>query len=102
MPQHLLCSGNRKNSRLSTLRTPKSDLIVPATARHPWGPVPASAHRCYGFEAAGRELVGARVAPVDGPVEKVYLVGIEFQEQDDNLAAQLMDLGTWRQAVIHV
>lgn len=99
VPRHLLCSGNHENSRLPTLRTPKRDVIVPATARRPWGPLPASAHRRYGFEAARRELVGARVAPVDGPVEKVDLVGIEFQQQDDHLAAQLMNLSTWRQAV---
>lgn len=58
--------------------------------------LPAATDGGDGFEAARGELAGARVAAIHGPVEEVDLVGVELQEQDDNFAAQLVDLWQWR------
>lgn len=57
-----------------------------------WDFVPAAADCSNGFEAAWGELAGACVAAVHSPVEEIDLVGIEFQEQDDDFTAKLMDL----------
>lgn len=58
----------------------------------PWCSPPAATDGGDGFEAARGELVGACVAAIHGPVEEVDLLGIELKEQDDDFAAQLMDL----------
>lgn len=57
-----------------------------------WEVVPAATDCSNGFKAAWGQLAGARVASVHSPVEEVHLVGIEFQEQDHNFTAKLMDL----------
>lgn len=54
--------------------------------------VPAATDGSDGFEAAWGKLVGACVAAIHSPVEKVDLVGIELQEQDDYFTAKLVDL----------
>ena len=64
---------------------------LPAAEPRDTSPVPT--HGGDGLEAAGRELVGAIVAAVHRPVEEVHLLGVELQQQDDHLTAQLVDLG---------
>lgn len=54
--------------------------------------LPAATDGGDGFEAARGKLAGARVAAIHSPVEEVDLVCVQLQEQDDNFAAQLVDL----------
>lgn len=61
-----------------------------------WCFPPAATDGGDGFEAARGELAGACVAAIHGPVEEVDLVGVELQEQDDDFAAQLVDLRQWQ------
>lgn len=56
-------------------------------------PLPAAAADCCDcLEAARGELFRARVAAIHSPVEKVDLVGVELQEEDDDFTAKLMNL----------
>lgn len=68
----------------------KLTLITEITERL-WD-LPAATDCSNGFEAAWGKLVGACVAAIHSPVEKVDLVGIELQEQDDYFTAKLVDL----------
>lgn len=54
--------------------------------------IPAAADCCDCLEAARGELFRTCVATIYGPVEKVDLVGVELQEEDDNFTAKLMNL----------
>lgn len=54
--------------------------------------VPVLEHTGYGFKAASCYPLGTCIAPVYGPVHEVTLVRVEFQEQRNCLAAQLVNL----------
>lgn len=54
--------------------------------------IPGAADCCDCLEAARGELFRTCVAAIYGPVEKVDLVGVEIQEEDDNFTAKLMNL----------
>lgn len=54
--------------------------------------IPAAADCCDCLEASWGELFRARVAAIHSPVEKVDLVGVELQEEDDDFTAKLMNL----------
>lgn len=101
---HRICSNNCKKSRLNhSYHKEQRQLCLPLTSTlHLQEAIPASTHGCNGFEAARCKLVGTCVASVNGPIEEIYLVGIKFQEQDDNFTAELMNLKTWRKPVIYI
>lgn len=54
--------------------------------------IPAAADCCDCLETARGELFGACVAAIHNPVEKVDLVSVELQEEDDHFTAKLMNL----------
>lgn len=54
--------------------------------------IPAAADCCDCLEAARGELFRACVAAIHSPVEKVDLVSVELQEEDDDFTAKLMNL----------
>lgn len=61
--------------------------------------LPAATDSSNGFKAARGKLAGTCVATIHSPVEQIDLVGVQLQEQDDNLAAQLVDLRQQRMKI---
>lgn len=54
--------------------------------------VPAAKDGSDGFKATRGELIGACVAAIHRPVEKVDLIGVELQQQDYDFTAKLVNL----------